>query len=108
MADAIQVGAGLLLVCTAAAQRLQRGSGFERLLQVPAPEPCCPHPPRCAQAQTAELRASIVAIKALVGSLEAAQRERGEAGAAGAAADGGLTVAELRSELRSFAETLHE
>lgn len=62
------------------------------------------------QAQTAELRASIDSIRQLVAALEAQQKDKAAAGegAGSAAHDGGLTVSELRQELRSFAETLHE
>ena len=65
-----------------------------------APEPAPP-----LQAQTAELRGSIDSIKGLVAALEAGHKER----ASGSADAGdGLTVTELRSELRSFAQTLQE
>lgn len=60
------------------------------------------------QAQTAELRGSIDAIKQLVTTLEASQQAAGSAGAGAAAAADGLTVADLRQELRSFAGTLQE
>ncbi|KAL4443228.1 hypothetical protein ABPG75_010965 [Micractinium tetrahymenae] len=67
-------------------------------------------------AQTAELRGSIDAIKQLVTTLEASQKAAADAAASGAAsgsaaaggAADGLTVADLRHELRSFAETLQE
>lgn len=68
-----------------------------------------PHPlvrlPCPPQAQTAELRSSIDSIKTLAAALEAGQKAGGGGGVQ--AADG-LTVSELRQELRSFAETLHE
>jgi hypothetical protein len=53
-----------------------------------------------------ELRSSLESVKALASSLEASQRAAAAGGAA--AADGSLTVADLRQELRSFAESLHE
>ena len=64
-------------------------------------------PPTPAQAQTAELRSSIDSIKGLVAALEEGHVQRASAAAPGEAADG-LTVAELRSELRNFAQTLQE
>jgi hypothetical protein len=65
------------------------------------------------QAQTAELRSSIYSIKQLVGTLEASsssQKAAAAAAADGAAGggDGGLTVSDLRQELRAFAQSLHE
>ncbi len=72
------------------------------------------------QAQTAELRSSISSIKELVASLEAAHkapgatasqtpRGRGAGDEDGEGGEGsGLTVSELRQELRSFAATLTE
>jgi len=67
------------------------------------------------QAQTAELRTSIDSIRQLVAALEASQKasataaaDDGGAGAGASGADGGLTVSDLRQELRSFAETLQE
>lgn len=68
----------------------------------PCLQPAAPLP---SQAQTAELRGSIDSIKGLVAALEAGHKER----ASGSADVGdGLTVTELRSELRSFAQTLQE
>lgn len=79
--------------------------------------PDCPFPPICPQAQTAELRSSIDSIKQLVAALEAQNQKAAAAEAGGGSAAGagstagvgdGLTVADLRQELRSFAETLQE
>lgn len=126
MADAIQVGPGCWPVLAAMPAATAVKCSCKSCGLAPSPARHAPGaaaaPAKCrevssacaarrrAQAQTAELRASIDAIRGLVSSLEAQQRERGEAGAAGAAGapDGGLTVAELRRELRSFADTLHE
>ncbi|PSC69773.1 Peroxisomal membrane PEX14 [Micractinium conductrix] len=59
-------------------------------------------------AQTSELRSSIDSIKQLVEALETSQRVASAAdGGAGVGSDG-LTVTDLRQELRSFAESLHE
>lgn len=60
------------------------------------------------QAQTAELRGSIDAIKTLVATLEASHKAAADSGAGASAAADGLTVADLRQELRSFASTLQE
>ena len=70
------------------------------------------------QAQTAELRTSIEAIRELAQSLEAQRRQaqeeaqaRAEAAAAAAPAaplGESVTVAELRQELKALASTLQE
>lgn len=61
------------------------------------------------QAQTAELRASVDSIKQLVASLEVGQQQgRGGADAADGSEGGAASVCELRQELRSITQTLHE
>lgn len=60
------------------------------------------------QAQTAELRASVDSIKQLVASLEAGQAQQRGSEAGAGSEGGGPSVGELRQELRSITQTLHE
>ena len=72
----------------------------------PTPRHALPSPPST-QAQTAELRSAIDGIKTLAAALEGGGGSV-TAPATAAEAAGALTVADLRQELRSFADTLHE
>lgn len=81
----------------------------------PSVDANCP-PSLLLQAQTAELRSSVDALREVVAGMEEMRKrereEQAEAAAAAAAAGegggGGVTVAELRGELRALAATLQE